>query len=309
MAALAGLPPAYVGTALLLACAAWLRPSLLSPMLLLLILRQAVPLGLAALGQSLVMRARSLDLSSGGVIAAVAYLLTSGVLPLDAPAAIAVCLLFGLAVGALNGVLVVGVRASAVIVTLSVSMILSGLVIAASQFHAPGEAPQALRSVALARVEGVPLPVLAWAALLLPAALFLRASVFGRTLDAVGANPRAAELSGLPYLLVVFLVHVASGLLSALAGLLMLGFVGVGSVTLGSELALGSLAAAILGGINFGSGRGGLLGPAAAAFMLAFLFNLLTSLGLGEAGRLMLQGTLIVAAALAYSWRNRSGAH
>lgn len=310
LASLLSLPPAYAGTALLLLCAACWQPHLLSPMLLLLILRQAVPLGLAALGQSLVMRCRSLDLSSGGVVAAIAYLSTSGVLPASEPLALLVCLALGVAVGAVNGLLIVGVRASSVIVTLSTSMILSGLVIAASQFHAPGDAPALLRGFATQRVGGVPLPFLAWLALLLPMALFLRRSVFGRAMDAVGANPRAAALSGLPHLRVVFIAHLVSGLMSALSGVVLLGLVGVGSVTLGQDLALNSLAAAILGGINFGSGRGGLLGPAVAAFMLAFLFNFLTSLGLGEAGRLMLQGALIATAALAYSWRHRaSGQH
>jgi len=304
------LPPAYTGTALLLLAAAWLRPNLLSPMLLLLILRQAAPLGIAAMGQSLVMRGRSLDLSAGGVIAAVAYLLTSGVLPLSEPLALLLCLLLGAAVGAFNGLLVVGVRASAVIVTLSVSMILSGIVIALSQFHAPGDAPQLLRELARTRWLGLPLPVLGWAALLLPAAWLMRRSVYGRAMDAIGANPRAAELSGLPHLRVVFIAHLASGLLSALSGFVLLGFVGVGSVNLGAELALNSLAAAILGGVNFGSGRGGMLGPAVAAFMLALLFNFLTSLGLGEASRLMLQGAIIGAAAWAYAWRHRgSGQH
>lgn len=304
-ALLLALPPAYTATALLLLGSALFKPALLSPMLLLLILRQAAPLGLAALGQSLVMRSRSLDLSAGGIVSAIAYLLTSGVMPLDEPLALLLCLLLGAVVGAINGWMVVTVKASSVIVTLSVSMMLTGTVIALSQFHAPGDAPELLREFGRARLFGVPWPLLAWCALLLPAAWLLRRSVFGRTLDAIGANPRAAALSGLPHLTVVFITHVVSGLMSALSGLLLLGFVGVGSVNLGSDLALNSLAAAILGGVNFGSGKGGLLGPAVAAFMLAFLFNFLTSFGLGEAGRLMLQGALIALAALAYSLQQR----
>lgn len=300
------LPPAYLGVALLLAAAAFTRPNLLSPMLLLLIMRQAAPLGLAAMGQSLVMRCRSLDLSAGGVVAMVSFLLTSGVLPLPGPLAIAAGLAVGALVGAVNGWMVVRLRASSVIVTLSVSMILSGLVIAWSQFRSAGDAPELLRAFGLARVAGVPLPPIAWLLLLVPVGLFLRSSAFGRAMDAVGANPRAAELSGLPHLRVLFLAHVASGLLSAAGGLLLLAFVGVGNVTLGNDLALNALAAAILGGINFGNGRGGLAGPAVAAFMLVFLFNFLTSLGLGEAGRLMLQGAIIGLAALAYALRHRA---
>jgi len=148
-------------------------------------------------------------------------------------------------------------------------------------------------------------PVLVWLAVLVPAAILLKLTVFGRYLDAVGSNPQAAALSGIPYLRVIFFGHVVSALISVLCGFILVGFVGVGSITLGQDLALNSLAAAILGGVNFGNGKGGMAGPAVAAFMLTFLFNFLTSLGLGEPGRLMLQGAIIALAALVYSLRNR----
>ena len=299
------LPPAYAGMLALLVLAALMRPQLLSAMLLPLIARQAAPLGLAVIGQSLVMRARSIDLSSGGVIVAVSYLLTSGYFPVSDAVAMALCVALGLAVGMVNGVLIVQARASSMIVTLAVSMILMGSVVALSQFRAPGDAPEFLRELARQRLLGLPVPVLVWLAALLPAALLLKRTVFGRTLDAVGGNPQAAALSGLPYLRVIFVGHVVSALISVLCGFILVGFVGKGSVTLGQDLALNSLAAAILGGVNFGNGRGGMLGPAVAAFMLTFLFNFLTSLGLGEPGRLMLQGAIIAAAALAYRLNQR----
>ncbi|NRR33559.1 ABC transporter permease [Oxalobacteraceae bacterium] len=301
---LANLPPAYAGTALLLLCAGLLRPHLLSPMLLLLILRQAAPLGLASIGQAMVVRCRSLDLSSGGVIALVSYLLTSGVVPLEAPLLLPLCLLTGMLVGAFNGYLIAFVRASSVIVTMAVAMILAGAVIAFSQFHAPGQAPDLVRAFGSARIGGIPVMPMLWLAILLPVGLFLRRSVFGRVMDALGTNPRAAELSGLPHLRVMLLAHVGSGLMSALSGIMLIGFVGVGNVTLGQDLALNSLAAVILGGVNFGNGKGGMAGPALASFMLVLLFNLLTSMGLGEAGRLMLQGAIIAAAAMLYSIRH-----
>ena len=121
----------------------------------------------------------------------------------------------------------------------------------------------------------------------------------------MGANPQAVALSGIPHLRVIFVGHVVSALISVLCGFILVGFVGKGSVTLGQDLALNSLAAAILGGVNFGNGKGGMAGPAVAAFMLTFLFNFLTSLGLGEPGRLMLQGAIIAAAALVYSLNQR----
>lgn len=299
------IPPAYLGLALLLVLAAFLRPQLLSLGLLPLIARQAAPLGLAVIGQSLVMRSRSIDLSTGGVVVAVSYVLTSGFFPLSTGMALAMCLLLGVVVGAINGVLIVRARASSLIVTLAMAMILLGIVIALSQFRAPGEAPELLRELARRRVAGIPLPVLGWLAVLVPAIVLLRITVFGRYLDAAGASPQAAAISGIPYLRVIFCCHVASALMSVLCGFLLVGFVGTGSVTLGQDLALNSLAAAILGGVNFGHGKGGMAGPAVAAFMLTFLFNFLTSLGLGEPGRLMLQGAIIAGAALLYSASRR----
>ena len=128
------------------------------------------------------------------------------------------CVGLGLAVGVINGILIVKARASSMIVTLAVAMILLGIVIALSQFRAPGDAPEFLRELARLRVLGIPVPVLVWLAVLVPVALLLRSTVFGRYLDAVGANPQAAALSGIPHLRVIFVGHVASALSRFRAG-------------------------------------------------------------------------------------------
>lgn len=300
------LPFAYVGTALLLLFAYFMRPTLLSPLLLLLILRQAAPLGIAVIGQALCMRVLSLDLSIGGVIVAVSYILTSGALPFSDPVLIATCVLLGLAVGLTNAFFICVLRASSVIVTLAMAMILTGVVISLGQFYAPGDAPEILKYIGQKRIGIVPIALFVWIGLLVPAALFLRYSVFGRYVDAIGGNPSAAWTSGIPYKRVVTTVHVMSSLFAVFSGMLLVGFVGVGSMDIGSDLPLISLAAVILGGVTFGAGKGGVLGPAVAAFMLTFSFNLLTSLGLGEPGKLMIQGTIIAGAAMIYASRRNT---
>lgn len=300
------LPVAYPALALLVVAAALMRPQLLSPMLLILILRQAVPLGLAVVGQSLAMRCLSIDLSIGGVVVATSYLLTSGVLPFGAVGLVVASLLFGLVIGAINSIFIVGLRASAVIVTLGVALALSGAVLALTQLHAPGDAPEALREFGRWRVMGVPAPVWVWVALLVPVAWAMRVSVYGRIVAAWGANPVAAMVSGLPGARAVVIAHLVSGLFAAASGCMLVAFVGVGSMNLGQDLALNALAAAILGGVHFGSGKGGMAGPAVAAVMLTFFFNFLTGLGLGEPGRLMLQGALLGVAAAAYAARGRT---
>jgi ribose transport system permease protein len=299
------LPVAYIGTAILLICAGFARPALLSPLLLLLLVRQAAPLGVAVIGQSLCMRVLSLDLSFGGVAMAVSYILTSGTLPFPEPVLIAIAILVGFAIGATNAFFITRLRASSVIVTLAMALIVGGIVIAFSQYRAPGDSPPVLRYIGQARIGIVPIAPFVWFAILIPMAIFLRVSVFGRYIEAIGANPRAAWVSGVPYVRVVFIVHILSSLLAVFSAFLLVGFVGFGSIDIGNDLALNSLAAVILGGVTFGSGKGGVLGPAVAAFMLAFSFNLLTSFGLGEPGKLMLQGVIIALAAIAYSSRER----
>lgn len=302
-ARLAGLPVSYYGTAALLSFAAIARPNLLQPFLLFLILRQAAPLGVAVIGQSLCIRLLSLDLSFGGVAMAVSYILTSGYFPFSEPVLITICLLFGAAVGATNAFFITRLRASSVIVTLAMVLILGGIVTAFSQLRAPGDSPEMLRYIGQARIGVLPVTVLVWVAVLIPMALFLRFSVFGRYVDAIGANPRAAWASGIPYVRLIFAAHILSSLFAVVSAFLLVGFVGFGSLSIGADLALNSLAAVILGGVTFGSGKGGMFGPAVAAFMLMFSFNLLTSVGLGEAGKEMAQGAIIALAAIGYAAR------
>jgi ribose transport system permease protein len=297
------LPVSYFGTAALLICAALARPNLLQPFLLLLILRQAAPLAIAVIGQALCIRLLSLDLSFGGVALVVSYILTSGYFPYSDTALIAISLALGVVVGAVNAFFITKLRASSVIVTLAMALILSGIVMAFSQLRAPGDSPEILRYLGQARLGILPVTVIVWVVMLIPVGLFLRYSVFGRFMDAIGANPRAAWASGIPYVRTLYAAHIMSSVFAVLSAFLLVGFVGFGSLNIGGDLALNSLAAVILGGVTFGGGKGGVLGPAVAAFMLMFCFNLLTSVGLGEPGKQMAQGAVVGLAAIAYAAR------
>lgn len=304
----AALPPAYAALLILLAATAALRPQLLAPGLLWLMLRQAAPLGLAVVGQSLVMRCLSLDLSFAGVAAAVSYLLTGELATLPPGVLLGLCALLGLAVGVIQAFFIVGRKAPAVIVSLAMALVLGGAVLALTQQRAPGDAPEWLRAWGRLKLAGAPVPALLWLALLPPLGWWLRRSVLGRSIEALGDNPRAACIAGLAVQRCTVIAHLLCSLLAVAAAITLVAYVGAGSLQLGQDLALNALAAAILGGTGFGFSRGGLAGPAVAAFMLTFLFNFLTSLGLGEPGRLVLKGLLIALACGAQALR-RPSAH
>ena len=302
VAAALRLPPAYYGTILLLIAALVFRPVLLSPGLFLAILQQTAPLGTVAIGQAIVMRVRSIDLSIGGIFVGADFIATSGYFSAwPGYAVIVAALVFGTLVGIVNAVLVTRVRASAVIVTLAMSIVLVGIVVSFSNLAQPGEVPESLKSIGSGYVFGVPVATLVWFVVAIPTALVLTRTVFGRYVDAVGANPVAAAVSGIPSLRVIFVSHVACAILATIGGLLLAGFVGTGATNLGNDLVLNSIAAVILGGINFGGGSGGTLGPMMGAFMLTFLFNFLNSFGLGEPEKYMMQGGVIAVAAFIYA--------
>ncbi len=306
VANLGSVPLVYPLFALLLLATYIERPMMLSPLFFFTIMRQAVPLILVSIGQSLCMRIRSLDLSSGGVIVGAAYILTSGWIQAPAAVLVALAMALGLLVGAVNAWFIAIRRSSAVLVTLATAMIVGGTVLVLSGILQPDRSPQVLVDLARFRIGKVPmLPVFAFvlAGLI---AFSVRSSVLGRYIDAIGTNPRAAWVSGLPYVRVVFLVHMASGLLSALAAIALVGSLGKGSVILGQDLPLFSLAAVVLGGVSFGYGRGGVLGPVVAAAMLIFLFNFLTAYNFAQPVRLILVGIVILGSAIAISHRARN---
>lgn len=291
--------------AILLVVAWFERPMMLTPLFFFTIMRQAVPLALVAIGQSLCMRIRSIDLSASGVVVGAGYILTSAWIDATLPVLLAVAILLGLTVGAVNAYFIAYRRSSAVLVTLATAMIVGGGVLVLSGYLQPDRTPKPIVDLVRWRVGSVPMiPILA-AGLALIIAAAVRFSVLGRFIDAIGSNPKAAWTSGLPYIRVVFAVHMTSGVLSALAAVVLAGALGKGSVTMGQDLSMFSLAAVVLGGVSFGYGKGGVMGPVIAAAMLTFLFNFLTAYDIAQPARLVLVGAVIVLAAIAISWKTR----
>ena len=146
-------------------------------------LRQAVPLGFAALGQSLVIIGRSLDLSVGGVVALVNVLLALRTIA-QGPGwfSISVALGVGAAVGLINGFLVAWVRASAVIVTLGMSIILVGVSYLVSGGSPGGQVSPLVRWLATGRIETFPVAVAFWIATAFLFFVALRTLTFGKAL-------------------------------------------------------------------------------------------------------------------------------
>lgn len=305
---LASVPPAYYVFGLLLLTLWLARPNMVNPNVLGIFIRQVVPLGILVLGQLLVMRVRSIDLSGGGVILLINYIITSRTFPeASGLTFILMALAIGGSVGLLNGYMIAKRRVSAVIVTLAVSIILVGFVQFLSSGKPPGDVPKYMNEIFNISLGVVPLPVLFWVACAGVMWLVMQQSVYGRYVEAVGENPEAAAFSGVPVERTVVLAHLLAGLIAAVAALVQTGSIAVGSVRVGLDLPILAVAATILGGVVFGRGEGGVWGPFFGVLSFAMLFVVMTVFGVGDPGRLIAQGLIILMAAILYGRRSKRG--
>jgi len=297
-------PPSYVVFGLLLVILWSTRPNMLNFNIMGIFIRQVAPLGVLVLGQLLVMRVRSIDLSGGGVILLVNYFISSGLFPgaglwFFIPLALAT----GTLIGLFNGLMVGKRRVSAVIVTLAVSIILIGLVQFLAGGSPPGDVPSYFNDIYNTSFASIPSPVLFWVALVLIMSFFLSRTVFGRFVTAVGENAKAAHFSGVPVERTVVLAHTVAGFIAGLAALVQTASISVGSVRVGLDLPILAVAATILGGVVFGRGEGGVWGPTFGVLSFAMLFVVMTVFGIPEPGKQIAQGMIILLAAILYGLR------
>jgi rhamnose transport system permease protein len=234
-----------------------------------------------AVGQTLVVLTRNIDLSVGSVVGLVAYFLGTllALQPgLPPAAAVAIAIAIGSALGAINGVIVAFGRVPAVVATLGTLAIyrvalveLSGAKTVTTD-SLPAwllDLPRA-SLVSLGDLDIRSLVMLAVAVVVL-FQLILQYLPYGRRLFAIGSNPDAARVAGLPIQRDVLIAFVLSGSLAGLAGFLYLVRFGNITVVAGQGLELQVVAAVVVGGVNIFGGSGSMVG----AFLGAALINLL----------------------------------
>jgi ribose transport system permease protein len=301
---IAKVPPAYYVFAALLIVLWAAKPNMLNINVMGIFIRQVAPLGILVLGQLLVMRVRSIDLSAGGVILLINYFISSGLFPgASLFFFIVLALVTGTLIGLFNGLMIGKRRVSAVITTLAVSIVLIGIVQYLSSGKPPGDVPSIFNDIYNTRLGPVPSPVIFWFALTLGMALFLSRTVFGRFVMSVGESAEAAHFSGVPVERTVILAHTMAGFIAGVAALVQTASIAVGSVRVGLDLPILAVAATILGGVVFGRGEGGVWGPFFGVLSFALLFVVMTTFGVGDPGKLIAQGLIILLAAVFYGLR------
>ncbi len=300
------LPPAFFGIIGVCILAVFYHPSFLSVPFMLILLRQAAALGITALGQTFCVVNKSLDLSVGATITLVNIVITDRYWT-DSHVAliIGVGILVGTLVGMLNGALVTVLRASSVVITIGTSLVLTGIGYIISNGAPGNQVHTVIKTIGRGRYEGIPIAGLIWIGFTIIAYIILRKLIVGRHVYAMGDNPSSAYFSGIPIDKTLLFSHVFCGFAAGLAGVVLSGLVGVGSLNLGADYVLSSIAAVILGGAVFGGGRGGAFGTFLGTMLLIMILNLLTVFGVDEPGKLIFQGLIIVISAGIYQYNTK----
>lgn len=263
----------------------------------------AAPLGLIAGGETLLMLTGGIDLSVAAVATGSAYLLTANAAQHEV-GAVFLALSLGLAVGLLNGIGVAVFRVQPLVMTLGTGLMTEGALVVYSQKiigNLP-HVPAFILTLGSGKLFGlVPVDLFLWVPVAALLILGLRRSGLGRLLYAVGDNSHACRLAGIRVWRVLLTAYVACGLLSAVAGLVLVGATNAADLSLANVYLLPSVAAAIIGGTSIFGGRGGYSGTIVGAIILTVLDSLLTLLDAPEPLKQILYGSIILLLATAYT--------
>ncbi|WEJ60137.1 ABC transporter permease [Devosia sp. FJ2-5-3] len=219
----------------------------------------------------------------------------------------------GLVVGLINGLVVSFLKVPSLIATLGMMISLNGVAFMWSGGAPRGYLPDTFRFFGRYNITDVPiigiLPIAVICLLVFGTILWwgMHRTNYGRMLHAVGDNPQAARLAGVPVTKVRIAAFVVSSLTAVLAGVILGGRAGV-SVDIGSGFELQAITAAVIGGAQLLGGRGSVPATIAGALALEAIFTLLNLLGLSQPVRLVVQGLILIGAvAFATYQRKRVG--
>ena len=285
-----------------------LAPTFLTITNLLGLLHAAVPMMVIASGLAMVIMTGKIDISVGSVA-----LLTTSVgtilmvrYQMDPLTTLVILLIMGVAVGALNGILIVGLRISPLIVTLAMMLILRGLALEMTKAMTIG-LPEDIRRLGNLSIGPVFVGILIAIGIMILIQVILTRTPFGRQVVALGNDIDTSARLGIRVNRVTILTFVISSLLATVGGVLTLLQVGSSSSSIGSGLEFTAVSAVVIGGISLFGGEGSIIpGALRGVLILEIIRNGLNHLGADPYAYRLVNGAIIFVAMYADSLRQRT---
>ncbi len=275
-----------------------LEPNFLTEFNLYVMLRGVAVTLIVALAQLMVLAVGQLNLSVGAIGGVVAVC-TGGMMEVwgfPTIVAIALGLVLGTAAGLINGLLTTRTGINGFIITLATASAFSGITIGLNDAKPFYNLPSAYVRFGQGRAGPFPYIGIVTVLVVVALAVLLTRTVLGRQILAVGGNPRAATLSGIPVNRIVVIVHTMSGLLASIAAILLMARLGSAQPSIGSDWLLPSFAIPIVGGIALTGGSASVLNTILATFLIALIDNGLVLVKADPYWIQFLLGTIILGA-------------
>lgn len=268
------------------------------------LLRSVSVLGMLALGMSVVVIGRGLDLAMvASLVVGMGWALTmtGGGMPFGA--ALLLGALFAAGAGAVIGIIVAFAEIPAVFTSLAMASVIFGFgnaVFFRIDVHNAPPGIEWLTALGYGSLLGIPLVIHVFAALALVVHLLLRKTRFGQTIYAIGDNPAAARLTGMPVRPVTVAQYVISGLVAYLVGLVIVASnSGLNTRLYNSTLVYDVLLVVVLGGIGLSGGRGGVRNVIVGTLLVGTLFSGMTIMNLSYTTQNLIKSLVLLAALIA----------
>ncbi len=270
------------------------------------LLIQIAPLAIVAIGQAVVLIGGGVDLSIGAVISLTTVIAAnlmgssiSGII-----LGLALTLAIAAVIGLINGVICNETHIPPLIVTLSMSYVIQGVVL--WYRNTPGgSVPKSLSSIILYRFNVLSVPIIIVVIIYIIFTFIMSRSVFGLHTYAVGENERFARMAGVNIKKIRIRNYIISAVLASVAGIILASRIGSGAPFIGDPFTLDSLTAAIIGGMTFAGGEGFIIGAFGGAAIIGMINNALNMSGVEPFYQYIFRGGLLILAMIVNSFRRR----
>jgi ribose transport system permease protein len=269
-------------------------------------MRQVSFTGITAVGAAMVLLIGGIDLSIGSVLAFTGVIAAKAIIEAGMPPLVG---LFagigaGMLVGLINGLIVTRLHIPALITTLGTLTIVRGVSFTLTSglpvFGFPKEPflgfEKGVQAVGKGYIGGIPVPVIIMIIVFILGFIFLYRTYFGRYIYAIGGNAETARLSGIKVERMQLLVYALAGLLTGVAGMIVMGRVNSGQPSIGVGFELEVITAVVLGGVSIAGGSGSLLGVILGVFIMGVLSNGLIILNVSEYNQMVVRGLVLLIA-------------
>ena len=273
-------------------------PYFLDPYNLQSLIRDIAFISIIALGQACLLIIGEIDLSVGkiaslcGVIGGM-LMVNNSVNPY---LSLTICLALGAVLGIVNGTIITRLNLNSMVVTIGMTGVYGGVNLVLTKGKAITGIPKDIYFLGQGNLFGIPMPFVIMIVVLLIVIFITKYTPFGRYMYAIGNSIEASKILGIKVKMVRTMVFMLVGLLSALAGMLMVARLGTAQPSIGETWALNSIAASVIGGLSLTGGIGNPFGAILGAAIIGIIQNMIVLFGVSPYWQTAVSGVVVVLA-------------